>query len=219
MSLHKHMLKLAPLGFALALLMAPLFAHAPDSRSAPAAVAPVWAAAGTHGLASDLLAPAGGVPLSSTPSYYFVAGNTFTPDGNLGFYTRQPNGCVSGMGLNSAFTAPVHLPQASQVVSLTLFSHDPAITTTTSMAYFHANDGQGSADYLLSASSQPNSAGYQQNTSAQHDPATIDNQNYSYYVQWIKTGSIDSPSLSLCGVRVTYYTPLHPVGYLPGITR
>jgi hypothetical protein len=122
------------------------------------------------------------------------------------------------MQLNHPFSAPVHLPQASQVVSITLYSYDSAITTTVSTAYFILSDGQGGGGYTVSASSQPNTAGYQQHTSAQNNPATIDNQNYNYLVSWVKTGTYDSAILSLCGVRVAYYAPLGAT-YLPLILK
>ena len=155
--------------------------------------------------------------LSTVLSYYFIPGNTFTPDGNVS-YTRQATGCVNQMPLNFPFSAPVHLPQSSQVVSITLYTFDSAITTTVSSAYFILSDGKGLAGYSVFASSQPNTANYQQHDSTQNNPATIDNQNYNYYIQWRTSGTYDSPYLSLCGVRVAYYAPLGAT-YLPYITK
>ncbi len=156
--------------------------------------------------------------VSSTLSYYFISGNTFTPDIGASAYFRQATGCVNQMPLNYFFSAPVHLPQASQVVSITLYTYDSAITTTVSTAYFILNDGKGGGGYTVSASSLANTADYQQNTSTQNNPTTVDNQNYNYYVQWQTSGSNPSPILSLCGVRVAYYAPLGAT-YLPYITK
>jgi hypothetical protein len=157
--------------------------------------------------------------LSSTLSYYFISGNTFTPySGTATPYFRQVTGCVNQMPLNHSFTAPVHLPQASQVVSITLYTYDSAITTTISTAYFLLNNGQGVGGYTVSTQSISNTVGYQQNTSIQNNPATIDNQNYNYSVQWGTQGASPSPLLSLCGVRVAYYAPLGAT-YLPFIAK
>ncbi len=156
--------------------------------------------------------------LSSNLSYYFISGNTFTADLGSSFYARQVIGCVNQMPLNFGFSAPVHLPQGSQVVSIRLYSYDSAQLPTTSTGYFIESDGMGNGGYYLSASSQPYTIGYQQNDSNEVNPATIDNQNYSYLIQWRKSGDTDSTYLSLCGVRVAYYAPLGTV-FLPMIRR
>lgn len=222
---------LTTLGLTVALVLAPvltLVAVKPESpqASVTAGAPPEIRMADAQTLApvppylADPQAPAEPAALSTTPSYYFISGNTFTPGAGLFAYFRQADGCVNQMPLNNTFAAPVHLPQASQVVSITLYTNDTAITTTISTAYFILNNGQGGGGYTLSASSRPNTLGYQQNTSTQNNPATIDNQNYNYYVQWNKTGfPYDSPYLSLCGVRVTYYAPLGPAAYLPHISK
>lgn len=157
--------------------------------------------------------------LASTLSYYFISGNTFTPSGSV-TYARQVIGCVNQMPLNVAFSAPVHLPQGSQVVSITLYTYDSAITSTTSTAYFILNDGKSNGGYTLSAISSPNMSGYRQNNSTENNPTTIDNQNYNYLVEWRKQlNPPDSTFLSLCGVRVAYYAPLSAGMFLPFITR
>jgi hypothetical protein len=86
------------------------------------------------------------VALSSTLSYYFISGNTFTPGGPVS-YSRQSTGCVNQMPRGIPFSAPVHLPQGSQVVSITLYTYDAVITTTTSTAYFILNDGKGNGGF------------------------------------------------------------------------
>lgn len=156
--------------------------------------------------------------VSSMLSYYFISGNTFTPDLGSSPYVRQVTGCVNQMPLSWPFSAPVHLPQGSVVVSLTLFTYDSAITTTVSTAYFLLNDGKGLGGYTVSAGSLPNINTYQQITSTQNNPTTIDNGRYNYYVQWRTSGSAGSPYLSLCGVRVAYYAPLGAT-YLPIILK
>ncbi len=55
--------------------------------------------------------------LASKLSYYFISGNTFTPGGSVP-YARQVIGCVNQMPQGVPFSAPVHLPQGSQVVSM-----------------------------------------------------------------------------------------------------
>lgn len=49
------------------------------------------------------------------------------------------------------FSAPVHLPQGSRVVSITLYTYDSVITTTVSTAYCILNDGKGNGGYTVSA--------------------------------------------------------------------
>ena len=83
---------------------------------------------------------AGPAALASTLSYYFISGNTFTPGGSVA-YARQVIGCVNQMPQGVPFSAPVHLPQGSRVVSITLYTYDSAITTTVSTAYFILDDG------------------------------------------------------------------------------
>jgi hypothetical protein len=157
--------------------------------------------------------------LASTLSYYFISGNTFTPGGAVA-YSRQVNGCVNQMPQGVPFSAPVHLPHGSQVVSITLYTLDSAVTTTTSTAYFILNDGKGNGGYTVSANSPPNTSGYRQNNSTENNPVTIDNQNYNYLVEWRKKlGTPDSPSLSLCGVRVAYYAPLAAAMHLPIVRK
>ncbi len=162
------------------------------------------------------------VSLNSFPdtslSYYFISGNTFTPDGSPIPYVRQVVGCVNQMPLNIGFSAPVHLPKGSQVVSITLYSYDSAMSNTTGTAYFLAMDGMGNGGYYLSASSLPNTVGYQQQNSVQNNPATVDEQYSNYLVQWRKLGDVDSTYLSLCGVRIAYYPPLGKV-FLPVVSR
>ncbi len=191
---------------------------------------PASAAASTSGVVSagtppplpphltTVHSPTQAAVLASTLSYYFISGNTFTPDAGSMPYYRQVTGCVNQTPLNWSMSAPIHLPQNSQVVSITLYAYDSAITTTFSTAYFILNDGKGMGGYTVSASSSENSMGYQQINSTQNNPTTIDNQNYNYYIQWYKSGMDDSPYLSLCGVRVAYYAPVGAT-YLPAILK
>jgi hypothetical protein len=161
----------------------------------------------------------GPAALASTLSYYFIGGNTFTPYGGSTTYFRQVIGCVNQMPQGHPFSAPVHLPQGSQVVSITLYTYDTVVTTTISTAYFILNDGKGNGGYTMSADSPPNVSGYRQNTSTQNNAVTVDNQNHNYLVEWRKQyGTPDSLYLSLCGVRVAYYAPLGAM-YLPVVTK
>ncbi|MCC7357836.1 MAG: hypothetical protein IT317_00060 [Anaerolineales bacterium] len=191
--------------------------------ASPAAPLPLSADAETlpppPALLTDRQARVNSASLSSTLSYYFISGNTFTPySGTSTPYFRQATGCVSQMPIGHPFSAPVHLPQASQVVSITLYTYDSVLTSTVSTAYFLINDGQGNGGYTVSASGLPNTTGYQQTTSAQNNPAGIDNQAASYAIHWVTQGTSPSPALSLCGVRVAYYAPLGAM-YLPFIAN
>lgn len=165
---------------------------------------------------TELQSPANRAALSSTLSYYFIPGNTFTPWGNVP-YSRQVTGCVNQAPAGTAFSAPVHLPKGSEVVSITLFTFNLDSTSAKSRAYFILNDGMGGGGYTVSAESLPNTTGYQQNDSSQNNPTTIDPQNYSYLVEWRTDNGISSPYLSLCGVRVAYYAP-SAAAFLPYIS-
>ncbi|MCX7792720.1 MAG: hypothetical protein N2378_18960 [Chloroflexaceae bacterium] len=156
--------------------------------------------------------------VASTLSYYFISGNTFTPGGSVP-YSRQVIGCVNQMPQGVPFSAPVHLPQGSQVVSITLYTYDSAVTTSTSTAYFIFSDGKGISAYTLSAKSPPNTSDYRQTSSTENNPTTIDNQNYNYLVEWRKDlDTPDSALLSLCGVRVAYYAPIGQM-YVPVVVK
>jgi hypothetical protein len=156
--------------------------------------------------------------LSSQLSYYFIGGNTFTPGGNVA-YARQVTGCVNQMPIGIPFSAPVHLPNGSQVVSITAYTYNNVSDATTSTAYFIINNAADSGGYTVSASSLPNTTGYQQITSSQNNPFIVDNQNWNLLVEWRKDlGTADSTLLSLCGVRVAYYAPLGSL-YLPTIVK
>lgn len=156
--------------------------------------------------------------LSPNLSYYFIPGNTFTPGGNVAF-SRQVIGCVNQMPLGIPFSAPVHLPPGSQVVSITAYTYNNVSDATISTAYFIVNDGLGGGGYTVSAASQPNTIGYQQNTSVENNPWIVNNQNSNFLVEWRKNlGTADSALLSLCGVRVAYYAPLGSL-YLPAVTK
>lgn len=166
-------------------------------------------------LAQEAPRPAGQPPahsaaapaaLSTTLSYYFISGNTFTAPG-LSFYNRQVTGCMNQVNKGVIFSAPVHLPQASLVVSMTLFTYDSVMTDTISTGQFVFNNGQGLNSATLSASSAPQVMGFQHQQNAMPNPTIIDNQNYAYQVDWQKSGTYDSPQLSLCGVRLAYYAP------------
>jgi hypothetical protein len=161
--------------------------------------------------------PASPAALSNTLSYYFISSDTFAPLGNFDFNVVT-YGCIGAMPLNVNFTAPVHLPQASQVVSITLFTHDSVLTTTFSTAYFMVNDGQGAEGSYLSASSAPQVTGFQHHSNSTSNPATIDNQAYAYQVNWHKNGDEDSPTLGLCGVRLAYYAPVGAT-FLPTVEK
>lgn len=164
-------------------------------------------------------ASSGAQALSPQLSYYFVAGSTFTTHGGIA-YTRQVTGCVNQMPIGIDFTAPVHLPQGSRVVSITAYTWNSASDAATSKATFILNDGAGAGGWTVSAQSAPNTSGYQKITSTENNPVNIDNQNYSYWVSWRKEhGATDSPLLSLCGVRVAYYAPLFGTQYVPYITQ
>jgi len=177
-------------------------------------------------LAQGAPRPAGQPParpeaLSSTLSYYFISGGTFTPSGGAVPYSRQVNDCVNQMPLAVHMLAPVHLPQASQVVSMTLFTYDSIVTTTFSTGYFNASDGQGGAFTEFSADSDSGVIGYQHHQNVTGSPVTIDNQNYAYEVEWRKVpqeGPSDSPILSLCGIRLAYYAPLSAT-FLPALEK
>jgi hypothetical protein len=167
------------------------------------------------------LPPAQPAALSSTLSYYFIAGDTFTPDRGGSLYVRQVNDCVNQMPLDVHMLAPVHLPQASQVVSMTLFTVDTVVTTTFSTAYFNINDGKGVAGSLFSVDSDSGIATYQQRTNAPVSPIAIDNKNYGYEVEWRKVpqeGLSDSRYLSLCAVRLAYYAPVGAT-FMPAIEK
>lgn len=223
MNTHRLITALGILTVAAVLLAVATFAYAAGeqrgqaSAPAPQMVGPNMPAP-LPPFVSAARSPARPAVLASTLSYYFISGNTFTPGGSVP-YARQVIGCVNQMPQGNAFSAPVHLPQGSQVVSITLYSFDTAITTTVSTAYFIMADGKGGGGYTVSADSPPNTAGYRQNNSTQSNPALIDNQNYNYLVEWRKQyGTPDSPYLSLCGVRVAYYAPLGAT-YLPVVTK
>jgi hypothetical protein len=145
--------------------------------------------------------------VSAALSYYFIGGNTFTSNLGTVSYARQVVGCVNQMPLNVGFSAPVHLPQGSQVVSITLYTYDTVPAPTISTGWFIVDDGKGNGSYYLSASSLPNISEYQQNDSAENNPVLIDNQNYNYLIEWRKLGDTDSTYLSLCGVRIAYHSP------------
>lgn len=156
--------------------------------------------------------------LSTTLSYYFIPGTAFTPDIGNTFYVRQVDGCVNQMPLNSPFTASVYLPAGSEIAAIRLYTYNYEIALTESTAYFVLSNGMGLRASTHSATSLSNIVGYQQYTSTTYNPTIIDNQNYSYEVQWQKTGSVDSPYMGLCGVRVAYYAPTNAI-YLPTILR
>ena len=165
--------------------------------------------------------PANPASLSPSLSYYFISGNTFTAPGGSVPYSRQVTGCVNQMPLGANFSAPVHLPQNSEVISITLYTYDSAITTTYSTASFIIDNGMGGAGSGLSADSQANQSGYQHHDSTQDNPWTIDNQNYNYTVSWYTHSPVSrgSPLLSLCGVRVIYHAPLGVAAYLPAVMK
>ena len=159
--------------------------------------------------------------LSTTLSYYFISGDTFTPGVGGAFFARQVTNCVNQMPLSVHMVAPVHLPQASQVVSMTLFTFDNVATTTFSSGYFNFSDGQGVASTLLLVDSDSGVIGYQHHQNVSGSPVTIDNQHYAYEVEWRKVpqeGSSDSPFLSLCGIRLAYYAPVSAL-FLPAIEK
>lgn len=156
--------------------------------------------------------------LSPSLSYYFISGNSFIP-GFAFDLAHQPFGCILGAPLGGTLSAPVHLPQASVVVSLTVFTNDGVLTDTNSMATLYINDGQGGyTSTVLIAESVPQTTGYQHNDSTVFSNLLIDNQSLAYQVDWVKTGSADSPSLSLCGVRLAYHAPVGGV-FLPTIEK
>jgi|SRR5579859_846519 len=165
--------------------------------------------------------PAQPAALSSTLSYYFISGDTFTPSVGSSLFVRQVTNCVNQMPLGIHMVAPVHLPQASQVVSMTLYTNDTVITTTFSTAYFEFNNGMDFAASYFSVDSDSGITGSQRHTGVPLSPITIDNQNYAYDVDWRKVpqeGASDSPYLSLCGVRLAYYAPVGAT-FLPTVER
>jgi hypothetical protein len=165
--------------------------------------------------------PARPAALAATLSYYFISGNTFTPGLDSDTFARQANGCVNQIPLHSQLSAPVHLPQASQVVTVTVFTYEAVVTTTFSTAYFILNDGEGTAFSALFADTDSGVTGYQHRDSVGPTPVTIDNEHYSYQVDWRKVAQeteADSPLLSLCGVRLSYYAPAGST-FLPVIER
>ena len=169
-----------------------------------------------NALAQGTLGPAEQPPaqpaaLASTLSYYFISGTTFTPDQGGVFYYSQVADCVGQMPLITHMLAPIHLPQASVVVSMTLFSYDTVITTTVGRADFIVADAQSPAGTEMHVSSNPGIATYQNRTNTPFSPIIIDNQHYAYNVSWVKIPQVadaDSPYLSLCGVRLAYYAPV-----------
>ncbi len=157
--------------------------------------------------------------LSSTLSYYFVSGAEFVPYGQSTTFFHQVTGCVNQVPVGHPFTAGVHLPQGSQVRTITLYTYNDTITSTVlSTAYFIISDAKGVSAYTVSASANHSTGPeYQQATSPDNNPWTIDNQNYAHHVEW----RLNAPSTlhSLCGIRIAYYAPLFPAAYLPHISK
>jgi hypothetical protein len=144
-----------------------------------------------NALAEGAPHPAGQPPsqpaaLASSLSYYFISGNTYMPSVNGSPYTRQVTNCVNQIPLPTYMLAHVHLPQAWQVISATLFSNDNVITTTFSMGYFNDSNVHGGVGALLSADSDSGLASYQHCLDLGDSPVTIENQHYSYKVEWRK---------------------------------
>jgi hypothetical protein len=157
--------------------------------------------------------------LSPTLSYYFVPGNAFQPSGASQPYSSGVDGCLSYVNRNAPLSAPVYLPPASQVVSITLYSYNNVLTTTIGMLQFVVNDGLGSGISFATVTSTPNEADYQQTTGSVLAPVTIDYEKYSYSL-WFETQG-DAPSsqgLAVCGVRVAYYAPGEAT-FLPVLTN
>jgi hypothetical protein len=164
-------------------------------------------------------APSAPVAVSTALSYYFIPASAFTPNGGSSPYSRQTSGCVNQMPLGFPFSAPVFLPQSSEVVSITLFSYNQDVTTTISTAYFIVSDGKGNGGYIFHAVSPANLTGYQQRASTETISAQVDSRTYNYSIQWVTSGSGDSPYLSLCGVQVAYHAPLSPAASLPVVLK
>ena len=162
------------------------------------------------------LAPNRPAVLSPTLSYYFISGNTFSADEGPATYGDRL-GCRWGMTQKVAFTAPVHLPQASVVVSMTLYTYFPGSTPNIAQASFIVNNGLGFEHSTLYVTSAPFSTEYQQQETTVTSTTTIDNQAYSYFVSWWESG-INQPTLGVCGVRLAYYAPASGV-FLPAIER
>jgi|SRR5579859_91140 len=179
-----------------------------------------WQGALAQGTPHPAGAPPGqpGPVLSPNLSYYFISGNTFVPAYAFAF-AHQPFGCIDGMPMGATVSAPVHLPQGSQVVTLTLFTVDSVVTDTNSAATFYVNDGQGGyTSTVLYAQSVPDQTGYHHNDSTVFSDLIIDNQNYAYQVDWQITGIADFPSIGLCGARLAYHAPVSGA-YLPTIEK
>jgi hypothetical protein len=163
-------------------------------------------------------APRRAAALSPTLSYYFVPGTAFTPNSGNYNYSRSNDGCIYFMNRYAPFSAPVYLPPASQVVSMTLFSYNDVLTTTIGMVNFVINDGLGLIGGDAMVTTAPNIADYQQTTGSFNVPTTIDYEKYNYSLWWETQGDAPSPHLALCGVRLAYYAPTGAT-FLPLVTN
>lgn len=155
--------------------------------------------------------------LSSTLSYYYVAGATLYGRGSSVEYAYSGFGCIyATTGTNAKLITELHLPTGSMIKYLRLDYVDSSTTGNVTAYLTKYKPGQDFTDVMAVTSAVPFSGGNGYVVSLELSEI-IDNENYAYTLMGMP--STASNSLQVCGLRVAYYAPLGPVSYLPSISK
>lgn len=142
---------------------------------------------------------ASSVAIPTTTRYYTIPGSAWQPkDSTYTFYKAGVYTYTTTPGTTEWY-APVNLPHRAVITQFMAWAYDNT-GQNISVYLFSQSGGSGNPMALITSnSSWPSYAGYTDNSI---DYATVDNQNYAYYVYGILRSGDDNHRLSQ--VRITY---------------
>jgi hypothetical protein len=165
----------------------------------------VYLAKGDYGVDTKDRIRAGSVTINATTRYYSIPGCAWQPLWSTYDYWSGESYTYSTTAGTTTWYAPVNLPHGAVITQLTAWiwdTHDGAWDEQVEVLLMRDDHESYTPDIMALVKSSGNSEGYIPYTDSSIDHATVDNQNYQYYLRgYLRSG--DSTH-QLSSVRITY---------------
>ena len=157
--------------------------------------------------------------MSTTFSYYQVAGATLRGRSSTTAYSYDGSGCVhltAGSVTTLILNTEAHIPDNAVIKYIRLYYNDTSATGNV-LAYLTRYTPGSATDDLRFVGSTDAFAGGAGFVVSSEITETVNNANYAYTL--IGWPSAPSAGLQVCGIRVAYFAPLNAVAFLPTIKK
>lgn len=167
------------------------------------------------------LTPQGVSPaaVSTTFSYYQVAGATLRGRSSTTEYLYDGNGCVhltAGAGSTLILNTEAHIPDNAVIKYIRLYYYDALASGSVSAYLTRYTPGSATVDLKVVSSDTAFSGGFGYAVSTELTE-TVNNNLYAYTLIGWPSGP--NTNLRICGIRLAYFAPLNTVAFLPAISK